>query len=265
LQRQYRIVLKTILPIFILFLAICFEAKGQEQTRKANTNAKSKRITFAEAQRLLALESEGNISSQPNRFSSTRLKDGRVLELYYPLLIKRVGKSKPTPIVGYGVLYDSEAALDDEKRVRHMLEDLIPDGQSLIESVPQLVARLEKRIGARAGTLDYSRSSLRRVDTYISGFHRSHTTAQTNPSLFQELTAYYGETLRRAISGEWRVREERVGKTHIQKVPNISINSGGAAKDIKPWDSVNTALYDEESRGIATLTKFFDSSLSAAR
>jgi hypothetical protein len=247
-----------------MFLAICSTIKGQQPPRKGKST-KSQRISFSEAQRLLASENEGNISRQPNRFSSTRLSDGRVLEVYYPLLVKRVGKSKPTPVAGYGVLYESEAAFDDEKRARHMLEDLIPDGQVLIENVPQLVARLEKRLRLRAGSLDYSRASLKRLDSYISGFHRSHTTAQTNPSLFQELTAYYGETLRRAIAGEWRVREERVSKTHIQKVPNISFNSGGTAKEIKPWDSVNIALYDEESRGIASLTKLFDANLAAAR
>jgi hypothetical protein len=246
-----------------MFLAICSTVKGQPSPRKGKS-AKPQRISFTEAQRLLANETEGNLGKQPNRFSSTRLKDGRVLEVYYPLLIKRVGKAKPTSVAGYGVLYESEAALDDEKRARHVLEDLIPDGQALIENIPQLVARLEKRLRLRAGTLDYSRASLRRLDSYISGFHRSHTTAQTNPSLFQELTAYYGETLRRAIAGEWRIREERVGKTHIQKVPNISFNSRSAAKEIKPWDSVNTALYDEESRGVG-LTRLFDSNLAAAR
>lgn len=262
-MRKYSIVLKTTLPILITVLAICSTLKGQQPSRKGKST-KSQRISFTEAQRLLASESEGNLSKQPNRFSSTRLSDGRVLEVYYPLLVKRVGKSKPTSVAGYGVLYESEAAFDDEKRARHMLEDLIPDGQALIENVPQLVARLEKRLRLRAGGLDYSRASLKRLDSYISGFHRSHTTAQTNPGLFQELTAYYGETLRRAISGEWRVREERVSKTYIQKVPNISFNSGGAAKEIKPWDSINTALYDEESRGIG-LTRQFDSNLAAAR
>jgi hypothetical protein len=256
-------VLKTILPIFILFLAICSTIKGQPSSRKGKS-AKSQRISFSEAQRLLASETEGNLSKQPNRYSSTRLSDGRVLEVYYPLLIKRVGKSRPTSVAGYGILYESAAAFDDQYRARHMLEDLIPDGQALIESVPQLVARLEKRLRLRAGALDYSRASLKRLDSYIRGFHRSHTTAQTNPSLFQEMTAYYGETLRRAIAGEWRVREERVGKSHIQKVPNISFNSGGTAKEIKPWDSVNTALYDEESRGVG-LTRLFDSNLAAAR
>jgi hypothetical protein len=246
-----------------MLLAICSTIKGQPQSRKGKS-AKTQRISFSEARRLLANENEGNLGKQPNRFSSTRLSDGRVLEVYYPLLIKRVGKSKPTSAAGYGILYESEAAFDDEKRARHMLEDLIPDGQTLIENIPQLVARLEKRLRLRAGTLDYSRASLRRLDRYIGGFHRSHTTAQTNPGLFQELTAYYGETLRRAIAGEWRVREERVGKTHIQKVPNISFNSGGTAKEIRPWDSVNTALYDEESRGVG-LTRLFDSNLAAAR
>jgi hypothetical protein len=246
-----------------MFLAICSTIKGQQPSRKGKP-AKSQRISYTVAQRLLAGQNEGDISKQPNRYTCTKLSDGRVLEVYYPLLIKRVGKSRPTSVPGYGVLYESEAAYDDEHRTRHMLEDLIPDGQALIENVPQLVARLEKRLRVRPGTLDYSRASLRRIDSYISSFHRSHTTAQTNPSLFQELTAYYGESLRRALSGEWRVREERVGKTHIQKVPNITFSAGGSAKEIKPWDSCNTALYDEENRGVG-LTKLFDSLSASSR
>jgi hypothetical protein len=263
LRQQYRIVLKTILPILIIFFAISSTIKGQQPSRKGKP-AKSQRISYTEARRLLTGQDEGNISKQPNRFTSTRLSDGRVLEVYYPLLIKRVGKTRPTSVSGYGVLYESEAAYDDEHRARHMLEDLIPDGQALIENVPQLVARLEKRLRVRPGALDYSRASLKRLDSYISSFHRSHTTAQTNPSLFQEMTAYYGETLRRTLSGEWRVREERVGKTHIQKVPNITFTAGGSTKEIKPWDSVNTALYDEENRGVG-LTKLFDSLAAASR
>ena len=114
------------------------------------------------------------------------------------------------------------------------------------------------RLGA--GGLDYSRASLKRVDSYLAGYLRSHSTMQTDPQLFQELTAYYGETLRRAVGGEWRVREDEVSK---YPEPNIII-SGGGAKEIKPWSGLVTILYDEEKRG-AGLTKLFDADIAAAR
>jgi hypothetical protein len=141
-----------------------------------------------------------------------------------------------------------------------MLEDLIPDGRVFVESLPQIIARLEKRVGK----LNYSRESLRKLDGLIAGFHNSHTTAQTDPKLFQEITAYYGETLRRAVNGEWKVREEKVGKTYVQTEPNIAIAAGGKTKEIKPWSSVTLALYDEERRGLR-LTKVFDTDVETAR
>jgi hypothetical protein len=101
---------------------------------------------------------------------------------------------------------------------------------------------------------------LKRVDAYLASYLRSHSTMQTDPQLFQELTAYYGETLRRTVGGEWQVRKDQVSK---YPEPNIII-SGGGVKEIKPWSGLVTILYDEEKRG-AGLTKLFDSDAEAAR
>jgi hypothetical protein len=251
------------MPLFIIFLLATNTISSGQQPKQKSNPATSRRVSFAEAQKLLAGETEGNLSYQANKFSRTRLSAGQVLEVYYPLTApSRDRKSKTTTVAGYGVLYESEAAFKDAMRPRHMLEDLIPDGQNLVSNIPQLVARLEKRLGVGQGKLDYSRASLRRLDRYIAGFHNSHTTAQTDPKLFQELTAYYGETLRRALNGEWRVRQERVGEIHTQAEPNILINSNGKTKEVKPWSSVISALYDEDKRGIG-LTKVFDADLKA--
>ncbi|MCI0391107.1 MAG: hypothetical protein MOB07_20365 [Acidobacteria bacterium] len=261
--KHYRL-RKTSLQFFVLFFAIIPTVEGQQPIRKVKSNT-PRRISFAEAQRILASENEGNIAKQPNKFSRTRLSDGQVLEVYYPISARsRSGKSKIISVAGYGVLYESEMAFNDATRPRHMLEDLIPDGHGLVDNIPQLVARLEKRLRLRAGKLDYTRSSLKRLDLFIAGFHSSHTTANTNPRLFEELTAYYGETLRRALGGAWRVRNERVDEKHVQTEPNISFNSEGKEKEIKPWSSVISALYDEENRGIG-LTRVFDADLAAAR
>jgi hypothetical protein len=83
---------------------------------------------------------------------------------------------------------------------------------------------------------------------------------QNDPQLFQELTAYYGETLRRAVGGEWQVRKDEVSS---YPEPNIII-SGGRVKEIKPWSGLVNILYDHEKRG-AGLTKLFDADVDAAR
>jgi hypothetical protein len=242
-----------------------YDVNTFSQQPKNNTTQASRRIAFAEAQKLLANENEGNLSKQPGKFSRTKLSGGQVLEVYYPITApdpRRRARSVTTP--GYGVLYDSELAYKEANRPRHVLEDLIPDGQKLVGDIPQLVARLEKRLRLGAGRLDYTRASLKRVDAFLVSYLNSHSTMQTDPQLFQELTAYYGETLRRAADGQWRIREERVSDTHVQPEPNIILGSGGAKKEIKPWSGLISMLYDEDKRG-AGLTRLFDSDLTATR
>jgi hypothetical protein len=237
-------------------------ARAAQQLKSKAKPAASRRITFAEAQKLLADEKEGNLDKQPGRFTRTRLGDGRVLELFYPLTVpNRSRKGKSMTVPGYGLLYESVAALKESTRPRHALEDLIPDGHIFIASVPTLVTKLEKRLHTK---LDYSRASLRRLDGFIAGYHSSHTTAQTDPQVFQELTAYYGEVLRRALSADWKIREEKVGGVHTQAEPNLTFISGGRTKEIKPWSSVLMVLADEDTRG-SGLTKLFDADMKAAR
>jgi hypothetical protein len=233
--------------------ALCALAQG--------TAAQPRRISFADARKILTGETEGNVTNQPGRFTRTNLRDGRVLELFYPIAppaaARRSGRAGAP---GYGLLYESAAAFGEATRPHHMLEELIPDGRAFVANIPQLVARLEKRLGK----LDYSRDSLRRLDGLVAGFHSTHTTAQTDPRLFQELTAYYGETLRRALNGEWKIREEKVDKTHTQTEPNLAYPAGGKTRELKPWSSIITALFDEEKRG-TRLTKAFDADLAGAR
>src|SRR5205823_6040125 len=174
-------------------------------------------------------ETEGNLAKRQNIFSRTRLRSGQILELYYPLSVsKQTGKTRPASVPGYGMLYESETAYADTLRPHHILEDLIPDAQSFIASIPQLTLNLQKRLRAGAQALDYSSASLKRLDLYIASYQRLHTTADTDPQLFQELTAYYGETLRRALNGQWRIHQEKVDRTHRQAEPNISFEIGGA-------------------------------------
>ncbi|MGH9751613.1 MAG: hypothetical protein ACREA2_02420, partial [Blastocatellia bacterium] len=243
-------------------LILCFNINSLSQPSRNQKRPTPRKIGFAEAQKLLANENEGNLSKQPGKFSRTKLSGGQVLELYYPITAPDPRRrSRTATVPGYGMLYESELAYKEANRVPHVLEDLIPDAHKMVSDIPQLVARLEKRLRLGAGKLDYSRASLKRIDAYLAGYLRSRSTMQTDPQMFQELTAYYGETLRRAVGGEWQIRKDVVSKC---TEPNI-ILSGGGVKEIKPWSGLVTILYDytEENRG-AGLTRLFDADLAAA-
>ena len=223
----------------------------------------SQRISFEEARRLIELEEEGNLSRQPNRFTRTHLRSGQVVEIYYPLrVVNRTSRVQRSAVPGYGVLYPSLAAYQEATRPRHMLEDLIPDGRVFVSQIPELIQRLEKRLRIASGRLHPTPEGLRRVDQFLRLHHATHTTAQTDPRLFQELTAFYGETLRRAVGGEWRIEEEPVGPTYRQTEPNLWLSGGGVPRSQKPWSSVIQALYDEDRRG-AGLSRSYQTDLAA--
>jgi hypothetical protein len=140
---------------------------------------------------------------------------------------------------------------------------MIPDSRAFIGKVPLLVDQLTKRLRVTSAVLDYSQASLRRLDAFIAGHHSSKTTADTDPQLFQEMTAYYGETLRRATRGEWTVRQESIDTNHRQSVPNITVPGG--TRDLKPWTAVFTVLYDEEHIGVRLATLYDSDVASASR
>lgn len=224
------------------------------------------RLTFDEARALLAGESEGNISSRPGAYSETRLRNGQILELYYPMGNQSSSKSRggKPGVAGYGVLHESVTAYEEARRPRHALEELLPDGQSFVAQVPTLIAKLEKRLRVANGTLDYSRSSLRRLDAYVASYRRTHTTADTDPALFQELTAYYGEVLKRELAGEWFTRSENIAQKRAQQVPNVAFQMNGASREVRPWSSMLDVLYNEDQRTLS-ITAVFNADLRAAR
>jgi hypothetical protein len=238
----------SILLLLVLSVPTCLAQPAAVPPRTDPTL--SRRISFEEARRLVEKEEEGNLSRQTNRFSRTRLRSGQVVEIYYPLaVVNRAVRGQRSVVPGYGIFYPSLAAFEESTRPRHMLEDLIPDGQTFLSDILTLIERLEKRLRLAPGRLEPSPAGLKRVDQFLRIYHATHTTAQTDPRLFQELTALYGETLRRAVGGEWRIDEERVGRTHRQTEPNISLSGGGPPRVLKPWSSVIQALYDEDRRG----------------
>jgi hypothetical protein len=249
-----------------LFNSITFPP-AVPQTARSGPNASDeraalrpepRRLAFAAARSLLAGEREGNLSLRPESYSLTRLANGEVLELFYPV----VGSRRGAKAAGYGLLYSSETAYREMHRPRHILEELIPDSQSFVSQIDPLISRLARRLRVKAGALDYSRASLKRIDAYLAGYQSRHTTAETDPALFQELTAYYGEALRRALGGEWKVRRESIAGSRTQEVPNLSMHGSTHGRELRPWSSVLNVLYNEDRRGLK-LSALFDLDLAS--
>jgi len=83
----------------------------------------------------------------------------------------------------------------------------IPDPSRFIQEAPQLAKAL---LGRFTEKLDYSPESLDKVDNFIltkSYRQRKPLAKEKWRRLIQELTAYYGEVLRRNLQGKWLVRE----------------------------------------------------------
>lgn len=249
---------KTLWPVLYLSILVFTTGSFAEQ---AKLNPSPRRITYAEAQKLLVNEKEGNLDKQVGKFTRTKLSDGRVLEVFYPLTANSPGrKGKALSVPGYGLIYDSDVAFKETTKPRHALEDLIPDGRVFVGSVSLHVMKLEKRVGK----LDYTRSSLRRLDNLIAGYHASHTTAQTDQQTFQEVTAYYGEVMRRELKAEWKPREVKLGLAKVQVEPNLVFVFSGKSKELRPWSTVLQAMSNEDSRGVR-LSKLFEDELRAAQ
>jgi hypothetical protein len=233
------------------------------------TQVKHERLTFEQAKSLLESDGarEANLGKRSDGYSLTRLNTGRVLELFYPIKSSpsspRSAKApRSASLAGYGVVYDSEASYREAMRPRHILEELLPDGQVFVAQVPDLIARLERRMKIGKGRLDYSRETLRRVDSFVSSYRRAHSTADTDPAFFQELTAYYGEVLRQETSGEWVVRSENIAQQLIQRVPNVAFVRDGARLERRPWSTVLNVLNNEDHRNLS-LTSARDADLRA--
>jgi hypothetical protein len=253
---------------FAMLVCIVPAFSQKAKTRPVLKPVPIKRMPFAAAQKLLEGETEGNLQKQVTReivtFTLTKLGNGQVLELYYPVTPNATLKSKVVTVPGYGVWYESEAVYLEAKRPRHALESVLPDSEAFIAQVPQLVARLEKRLGTK---LDYSRASLKRLDALVARVQGVLTPTETDPKLFQELLAYYGETLRRTLPyGEWKTTSEVYGKNYTFQVPGMRYlaKSVNQFKVLKPGASVMNALYDEKVRG-SSVTVAFDKDLVTAQ
>ena len=68
------------LSLIAALLILPFEINSISQPSRTPKRPAPRKIGFAEAQKLLADENEGNLSKQPGKFSRTKLSGGQVLE-----------------------------------------------------------------------------------------------------------------------------------------------------------------------------------------
>jgi len=114
------------------------------------------------------------------------------------------------------------------------LPEVIPDPLRFIQEAPALAELLIRRF---KGKLDYSPESLKQVDDFIlkKSYRRPHPWAQeAGRQLVRELTAYFGEVLRRQLQGEWVVLEGSGGALH----PAVVFTVGGVKQDAWPFARV---------------------------
>lgn len=121
---------------------------------------------------------------------------------------------------------------------------VIPDPYRFIQEAPALAEALVRRF---RGKLDYSPESLKSVDDFIlkKSYRRPEpwTQGEEGRRLMQELTAYYGETLRHHLQGEWVVLKGSGGDLH----PAVIFTIGGVKQVEYPFARVDK-LWEERVR-----------------
>jgi hypothetical protein len=128
---------------------------------------------------------------------------------------------------------------------------VIPDLKQFIQEAPALAEALVHRL---TGKLDYSPESLKRVDDFVlkKSYRRSKPWAKKEVRrLAQQLTAYYGEVLRRASGGKWDILEGSGGTPH----PAVVLSVEDKEQVEYPFVRVNK-LWSERQRADGLAVRF---------
>lgn len=152
----------------------------------------------------------------------------------------------------------------EQKALGHPIEvieydsvsDVIPEPQRFIQEARQLSEKFVKRVSKE---IDYSPESLQRVDDFILKKSYRRPKPWDNEKwrvIIQEITAYYGEVLRRNLQGKWIVRECDKGISH----PVVVFVIKGQKQDEHPFTRV-IKLWCERERadGLAVRYHLFSS------
>jgi hypothetical protein len=107
----------------------------------------------------------------------------------------------------------------------------LPQGEGFPAAVQDLLWQLPELLGVDGTLLDLSESSLDHVDVAI---RRMGQQGVLTREVLPALTAYVGEVLRRAVDGQWRMREGPAGwQPWIVTADNRAHAILGIAKDIQ--------------------------------
>ncbi len=131
------------------------------------------------------------------------------------------------------------------------VSEVIPDLSRFLREAPGLAEALIRRF---SGTLDYSPESLKQVDDFIlkrSYRHPKPWAKEEGRRLVQQLTAYYGEVLRRASGGKWDVLEGSGGNPH----PVVILGVKNEEQVEYPFVRVNK-LWSERQRADGLAVRF---------
>lgn len=118
------------------------------------------------------------------------------------------------------------------------VSEVIPDSYCFIKEAPKLAEALRKRLSDK---LDYSPDSLDKVDNFIlkKSYRQPEPWANERwRRVIQELTAYYGEVLRRNLCGKWVIKEFSKGVSHpivVFKVQEREQDEFPFTRVIKLW------------------------------
>jgi len=132
------------------------------------------------------------------------------------------------------------------------VSDVIPEPQQFIQEARQLSEKFVKRFGKE---IDYSPESLERVDDFIlkKSYRRPKPWDNENwRGIIQEITAYYGEVLRRNLQGKWIVRECDKGISH----PVVEFTVKAQKQDEHPFTRV-IKLWCERERADGLAVRYY--------
>lgn len=112
------------------------------------------------------------------------------------------------------MLHTLEEGAKQPQRGRHVLYKLIPQGQDFPTHIPSLLADMPmvlKLSPERVAALDFTPGSLTLLEAPIRSIGRREA---QQPPYFPVLLAYCGETVRRNVDGQWKMKLDRDGDTY---------------------------------------------------
>lgn len=89
-------------------------------------------------------------------------------------------------------------------RDKHILKNMIPEGEAFIACIPSLIVDLAQMLGLPPESIDYGIDGLTQIERTIRCKYSPKRRA--DPAILLPLLTYVSEVGRRAVNGQWDVR-----------------------------------------------------------